>query len=473
MARTIQVQILGDATSLERSFRKAGDASDSFSKRMGVSMKGLAKVGAVGAAAGGVALLTKQLFASANAAKESQLAETRLTAAFDQARVKAEDRRKAQEQINRVSKRAALDDEDLSDVLAKLTRTTGSAAKGMKGMALAADIARARNISLEDAAKIVEKAHTGQLRGLKSVGVEIGKNTSTTEALERAQRKFAGSAERYGRTAAGAQDKLSVAFENLQEKVGQKVIPILQRLALKLIDLIDWSERNWPRISKAVSDAYQRIRPVIDNIVKAVQGIANVIAGVVRTIVAIKNGEWGQVWDGLKQVAVDGIVRIVDAVTALPRKILAALGRKAWAGLSAIGTAIKDAALGGLRGLGDAMVDALRSVVNRLIGLVNSAIGKFNAIPLAPDVPKIPEVGGGATTGRRGLPPGTRSSGPRDRFDTSRVLASAGGSSPTTVVLKVGERELGQVTINAQQRAGKETAASRRGPYAGQRLALG
>jgi hypothetical protein len=148
VARSIVIQILADASQLQREFRKAGDAGDKMGTRLGGSLKTYAKLGAAGAAAGGVAILTKQLFSSVSAAKESQKAEIRLGQAFDAVKIKGKDRAKATAQIDKVSKSAALDDEDLSDTLAKLTRTTGSAAKGAKGMALAANIARARNISL-------------------------------------------------------------------------------------------------------------------------------------------------------------------------------------------------------------------------------------------------------------------------------------------------------------------------------------
>lgn len=478
MARTILVQILGDASSLEREFAKAGRASDTFGKRMGVSMKTFGKAGAVGAAVGGVALLSSQLKKSVSAAKDAEAAEARLAGAFDQAKVSAKEREQAQKAINRVSKAAALDDEDLSDVLAKLTRTTGSAKKGMEGMALAANIARARNIKLEAAAKIVEKAHVGQLRGLKAVGVEIGKNTTTTQALEKAQRTFAGSAERYGNTTAGAQEKLSVAFENLQERVGAKLLPVLAKLATWGVRFIDWSDKNWPRFSKTIKDLYAVIRPVVENITKVIQSIADVVLGVVRTIVAVKNGDWSGVWKGLKQVAIDGLLGIVKAATELPRKIVAALAGKAWDGLKAIGTTIKNAALGGLKGLADAMVGALQNILNKIIRLVNKAISAYNKIPVAPDIPKISEVGGGG--GRRGVGPGSSRSVavprgqetvlPRERFESRRT--SGVPSGPAEVVLSVDGRELGRAVLGRTQRAGKETAASRRGPFAGQRLAL-
>jgi hypothetical protein len=90
-------------------------------------------------------------------------------------------------------------------------------------MNLAADIARARHISLEAATKTRREGARGQRDAFKKVGVEIDKGSSTaTEAFHKAQEQFSGAAESYGKTAAGAQDRLKVAFENLQETVGHE-----------------------------------------------------------------------------------------------------------------------------------------------------------------------------------------------------------------------------------------------------------
>lgn len=301
--RKLTVSILGDASSLERAFKKAGRSSDTF----GSKVKRNLKFAALGAGAGGLALLGRGLVDSTKAALEAEKAQTRLESALKGANVSYAKQGKAIEKaIDKTSKLAALDDEELSDAFAKLVRTTGSVTKATEGMALAADLARARNISLEAATKIVEKAHVGQLRGLKGVGVEIGKNTTSTQALERAQKKFAGSAARYGKTAAGAQDKLSVAFENLQEKVGSKVLPVLQKFALRLVEVIDSAEKNWPRFRKA-----------IDPVVKAIRDLGPVTAAMFKIVRPILEFWFGKVLPAQLAAAAGAIKLFADAVRVL------------------------------------------------------------------------------------------------------------------------------------------------------------
>lgn len=319
MPRRVEVQLVGDSRSLERAFDRAGRKGEQFQTsmgRMGSSLKTLAKGGLIGAAVGGTALLTSQLIKSVGAAKEAEAAQARLEAAFKSSGKSYKAYGKQLDNaIQKTSKLAAIDDEELSDAFAKLLRTTGSVKKATEGMALAADIARARNISLAQATNIVEKAHVGQLRGLKGVGVAIETGTTATEALERAQTKFAGSAERYGKTAVAANERLAVAWENVQEKLGQKMLPALVKVSETLIKLIDWGERNWPRFSKFVEDAWSRIRPVFEAFKSYFSGWVTLIQGIVE-------GDWSKVWAGLKQVVVSGFKLVFEYLKAVPAKML-------------------------------------------------------------------------------------------------------------------------------------------------------
>jgi hypothetical protein len=313
-SRKIEVQIVGDTKDLEKSFNKAGKSADSFGKKMG----GMAKTGAIGAAVGGIALLGKGLFDSVKAAQEAEKAETRFQGAMEAVNATAKQRTAAQEAINKVSRQAALDDEDLSDVYAKLARTTGSVTKAQEGMALAADIARARNISLEQAAKTVERAMLGNVTSLKKVGVEIEKGTTATQALEKAQQQFAGSAERYGRSAAGSQEKLGVAFENLQEKVGQKLLPVLAKLAVELTKLIAWAEANWPKFAKSmqpVVDAFEELWKAAQTMWKVVGPILEVALPLAFKAVGTQITVMIAIWKTMATVVgtvISGILTAVD-----------------------------------------------------------------------------------------------------------------------------------------------------------------
>jgi hypothetical protein len=447
--RRLEVEIVGDASKLDKAFRSAERSSRQFGRNVGKSgglagglLSGVGKGGMIGAgiAAGtGVALVgLKKVVA---AAKEAQVAQAQLDQAFA-ASGKSSVKFGAQvdRSIRSISKMAAFDDEDVSSAFASLLRTTGSIEKATRGAALAANIARARRISLAAATKIVEKAENGQLRGLKAIGVQLDSNTTTTEALERAQQKFAGSAAAYGKTAAGAQEKLGVAFENLEEKVGAKLLPTLTKLTLKLVELIDWSEKNWPRFAKAVEDAYRKVKPIIDSQLALFKGVGNAVAGMVRIVHGLFTGDWAEAWKGFKQYAVDGVGGVIKAVLSLPLKLGKAVAQSMFAG----------------------MEKAFTAALNKIISVINKAIGAYNAIPLLPNVGKVPAVGGSSSPkGPVATTPSYQGTSPGGR-NTPRTAAQ-------TVNLVVDKRVLASVVLGEASKQSKQSAMSTSGRTPGYR----
>lgn len=349
MARRVEVQLVGDSRSLERAFDRAGRKGQEFERTMlGVrtsSIKTWAKAGAVGAAVGGAAILTRQLFKSVDAAKEEEVAQAKLRQAFKASGKSYKVHGKAVDlAIKKTSQLAGIDDELVSESFANLLRTSGSVSKAMKGIALAADIARARNISLDSAAKIVERTMNGQYLSLRRVGVQVDANMTSTQALEAAQRKFAGSAERYGKTTAGAQERLAVAYENVQEKIGKKLLPLQLKLAEALIRFIEWVERNWPKFQKAIDQMWSAVKPILEAFKTYLKGWMNIIGGIIE-------GDWGRVWKGVKQVVEGAFRGLFEWFKALPLRFFK------W-GVK-MGEALARGILDGLKGIGKKILEAI------------------------------------------------------------------------------------------------------------------
>lgn len=440
--RQLVVRVVGDASSMDRALKKAERSATGFSGKMqskfrgggllGGALGGVGKAGVIGAGiAAGSALALKGLSSVAAAAKDAQVAQVNLDQAFKASGTSQARYGKAVDAtIQRVSKLAAIDDEEVSAAFASLLRTTGSVAKATRDVGLAANIARARHISLAAAAKIVEKAENGQTRGLKALGVQVGKNTTTQQALDRAQAKFAGSAAAYGSTAAGAQDKYRVALENVEERIGAKLLPLQTKLALAAVRFLDWSEQNWPRFAKAISGAYQTAKPAIDHIVSRVRDIADVISGTVKIINALRNGDWSKAWGGIKQVAVAQIDLIYDAFLALPVKIAKGLGQAAFTGIER----------------------AFTAALNRIISIINRAIRAYNKIPLAPNLPTVPSLG--------------PSSGSGSSPSRSRATASVAGAAPAFtnyVTVEIDGRKVESTVTKQQQKRSRRNPPKRTG----------
>lgn len=405
--RKLVVSIIGDERALTNSLKRSEVATQKFGQKMKTHGLGIAdslglSKGALvaGGVTAGIAVVTGALVGSVRAAKEAQVAQANLRQALQASGISWAKQGKAIDgAIQKTSKLAGFDDEEVSKSFANLVRSTGSVAKATRDIALASNIARARHLSLAAATKVVEKAEIGQLRGLKAVGVELGKNTTSTEAIRLAQKKFAGSAEQFGRTAAGAQARLGVAFENLQEKIGAGLLPVLTKLTLKLVGLIDWAETNFPAFQKAIEPAVKVVRVLFDNLAARIKDMVGVFQGAVKVIKGIAHGDWSLAWTGIKQIAVNAVKLIFDTFVALPLKLVSALGRAAWKGLTRVGVFIKDAIVSGFKRLAAAVAEEAKKIGRAItqgilngIGNIGKAVGD-----------KIKGALGGAVKGAKGL----------------------------------------------------------------------
>jgi hypothetical protein len=137
MARQLTVQIVGDASKLQKATQEATG--------------NLHRVGKVAAVAG--AALTGAfvvgLKKSVDAAKEAQVSQENMESALKAAGISFRAHAKQIDSvIQSTSKLAALDDEDLQDAFTRLTRTTGSVNSGLKDMRIAANLARGAQTSI-------------------------------------------------------------------------------------------------------------------------------------------------------------------------------------------------------------------------------------------------------------------------------------------------------------------------------------
>jgi hypothetical protein len=418
----IAIAIVGDASKFRRELDRAGKSTESFGSRL----KGMSKMAAL--AVGGAALggLVVGLKSSIGAAKEAEQAQARLEQALASAGISYRKQGEAiDEAIQKTSKLAALDDEELSDSFAKLVRTSGDVQKSIEGMGLAADIARARNISLEAATKMVEKALAGQDTAFTRIGIRMKQNQDATDALAEAQRRFGGAAEKHGATAAAAQERLSVAFENLQERIGAKLLPVFTQLINKLTEVVTWVEVNWPRIEAEFNRSMEKAKAIFEKIKPILKIIIDQIVAIVKLVKAIIDGDWSQVWDSVVAIVRNAMRMLVEviklwmgtigkAALELGKSIVAAIGEglkalpgvmlnalKAIPGLIlslqkaffsaafALGKAVVSGIAEGLAGaasaVGGAIGEAVRAAINALIDRVNSALEITIPIPFAAD----------------------------------------------------------------------------------------
>ena len=225
----------------------------------------------------GGAGLTFAIRSTIQAAEESQVAQTQLANALEKQGISFKDNREAIDaRTQALSQMAGFDDELLTRTFVNFVRRTGDVNEALRLNAIAVDVARGRNISLEASSALVTRASLGMAGALRRVGIEAEAGATSAQLLDLLQRKYAGSAKAYGDTAVGAQERFAVALENTQEIIGTALLPELTRLLNKATDWLN-NSKNQERIQRDVDEAVEQGTKVIRglgdayNFVKGIQ----------------------------------------------------------------------------------------------------------------------------------------------------------------------------------------------------------
>lgn len=290
MARKLIVEIVGDASSLERTFRRSAASAKSWDRDIGRAGRGAitASVGfrglgrsvafASGAFLGGAGIVSA-IKSTVSAAEESQrvLAQTRV--AVERSHESWTKYSKAiRDASAATSKLSGFDDERLLGTFSQLVRRTRDVNEALRLNALAANVARGRNIELEQASQLVLKASIGQAGALRRLGIDAQKGATATQLLALLQQKYAGAAAAYGRTAAGAQDRFRVAIQNLQETIGAGLLPVITRYLNKGADWLNQS-KNQQRIARDVGQAVKVLSAAMSVLTNVIAAAAKVFHG--------------------------------------------------------------------------------------------------------------------------------------------------------------------------------------------------
>ncbi len=453
--RSLEVIISGDPKQLTRAFGsidKSAQNTESRLHRMG--KVGALAFGGLAAAAGGAAVVG--LKKSADAAIEAEKAQARMVAQLKASGISYRAHAKEIDAvIQRTSKLAGLDDEDLQDAFTNIVRTTKSVNLGLKDMSLVADIARARHMDVARAGDLVAKVHSGNVGVLRRLGIEFHKTTDeqdrlkknikdytpaqlaaakasdehadSTRALGLLQRRFAGQAEAYGKTTAGSMERAQVAAENLGEAVGAKLAPLIAKGANALTNLIDRSgqaagpirtitgtiARGYESVRTAVNRFMRTNRDDIQSVISAVRNLGRFFKNVFEDVLlsAVRAA-----LPGVRQ-ALQGIITVLRGIIRVVTGLINGDWAKAWDGLKDIVRGAINGVVGVVRGavagIGTALVNAgkglgkaiVRGIVSAFSGIggaikdkLGSALGALN--PFGEGLGK--KIGDGAGAG---LPP--------------------------------------------------------------------
>lgn len=145
---------------------------------------------------------------------------------------------------------------DTAEALAKMTAASGSPKLALDALGVAADLARAKNMSLADAGVLVARASIGQAKGLGDLGIAIGKTipkgASMAQIFKAIEDRFGGLAQKSKNDLSVQLQVLRANFSAMEVQLGKALIPALSNVVNfvtntflpKLKDVGDWFSKH-------------------------------------------------------------------------------------------------------------------------------------------------------------------------------------------------------------------------------------
>lgn len=278
MARQLVIDIVGDSKKFTKATDEAGVAASNLGSKFD-KLKSFALPAAAGVAAVGAVLVSATKAAAEDAAEQAklQLALKNTVGATDEVVASVE------KQIEKFTKVSTLTDTELRTGYQNLVTATKDVKLSTDLMTTAMDIAAAKGIPLETVTMAISKAYLGNEGALGKLGIAVkdteGKTKSFTAIMDEANKTFGGQAAKAADTTEGKMARLRNTFDELKEKIGEKLLPVLE-------DLSEWAlEDGVPAVEKfidSMDDLGDKVAVVIDGVKDAWHIINTLDRGIAR-----------------------------------------------------------------------------------------------------------------------------------------------------------------------------------------------
>ena len=299
----VEVALLADAGAMVRGFRQAKEASDDLEGGLAKAQKavGVMDKAVIGAAAALGGAFVVALKTGISSLMEHEKADAQTAAAIKStggaAKISAA---QIGSMADALEKKTGIDDVAIkqgSNLLLTFTKIRNEAGSGNdifnQTTKIMADMSTAMGKDPTSAAMMLGKALNDPVKGVSALGragVQFSKeqkdlikdmvdsgNTMGAQKmiLKELETQFGGSAEAAGKTFGGRLNILKARLEEVAESVAARLMPVLMAI-------MDWAERNWPQIEKA-------LQAMFDVLMSVGQAIWNVAYPAVRAIFRFLN----------------------------------------------------------------------------------------------------------------------------------------------------------------------------------------
>lgn len=322
IARKLVVEIIGDASSLEKSYKRAAKDTTHFGREIGRASRGAAAGSGVfrglgrsiAFASGGFlafASATHFLTESIGAARDAAVSQRSLAA---QMKASGESFQAHRDQVEKVSLsygKFGFENDEVIKSLTVLDRATGNINKSMRLQGLVAGIARVKNIDLAAAAAVVGKVFGGQETALRRAVPGLSKNAKGMDLIREAQKKLAGQAAA-NTTAA---ERFHAVLHNTQEIIGTALLPTLNKYLnalagwLQKMNESGQLQRDIKKATDLLASAFAAAKAVLTPLVKAFQLLADIVGSnkdaIILLVAAYATFKTAQIAGGIGRMAAE------------------------------------------------------------------------------------------------------------------------------------------------------------------------
>jgi hypothetical protein len=229
----------GELEKMEGKAAKAGGGVSALDKSSRLATSALLGMGA--AFAGFAVLGIKE-------ANESEQALNKLGQTMSNLGINTEANRTQIEQLTDSYEKLGFGNEEAASGFNKLLVATGSVTESQNLLALSADFARVKNMSLEEASATLARASAGNAKAFKEMGISLDTTLPKSEAVAKAmgelEQKIGGQATNATKTLKVQLLILKEEVGSIAEKVGGALIPVIKTMVEFFSKAIDFISRN-------------------------------------------------------------------------------------------------------------------------------------------------------------------------------------------------------------------------------------
>jgi hypothetical protein len=260
--RTLKLSILADVDDLKKKLGQGEKEVQGFGNKLGEFGKKAAAAFALAAAAA-AAYAGKLLVDGVKAAIEDEKANAKLAATLKNVTGATDNQIDSVLAYTRATELATgVNEDQLRPSLNRLAIATGDVKKATDLQKIALDVAAGSGKGLEAVSQALAKAYEGNTASLGRLGIGLSSAELSAMSFEDITKSlsetFKGQADVAANTLQGRMDRLRLAFEDVRDTVGEKLLPIIEKIVNFFLNdagpAVDGIRRKFEPLTNALKD---------------------------------------------------------------------------------------------------------------------------------------------------------------------------------------------------------------------------